>query len=236
MTETGTTFIYCLNDPRDGRIRYVGKSDDPYVRWQKHLNDAVKARTYCSRWIKSLLVLRLTPELEVLEEIPMAGWQEIEKEYIRVFKMICIPLTNTSPGGEGFSAGHIVSPETRMKISGSHRGMTHSKESREKISAVQKGKRISAGHREKIVRALTGRAVLPETRLKIGTAQAGDKNHNFGKKASPELRAKLSASHKGRIPGMLGKRHSLEAREKIGEAVRLRWELKREEKLQNGNP
>jgi len=38
----------------------------------------------------------------------------------------------------------------------------------------------------------------PETKQKIGAAQKGEKNHNYGKTLSPETRAKISAAMKGK--------------------------------------
>jgi hypothetical protein len=38
----------------------------------------------------------------------------------------------------------------------------------------------------------------PETKQKIGAAQKGEKNHNYGKTLSPETRAKISAATKGK--------------------------------------
>lgn len=75
-----------------------------------------------------------------------------------------------------------------------------------------------------------------ETKRKIGEAQLGDKNHQFGKKASPEIRAMISEGQKNRKPlteegrkraservtgdkhPMYGKHHCEEAKHKIAMA------------------
>ena len=59
-----------------------------------------------------------------------------------------------------------------------------------------------------------------ETKRKMSIAALGEKNHNFGKKASEESRKKLSLSLTGRI-------FSEEYRKKLGEAMRKRHERRR---------
>jgi len=53
-----------------------------------------------------------------------------------------------------------------------------------------------------------------ETRKKIGDAQRGEKNHNYGKKASQETREKMSKAHEGR-EYVFGRKVSKETREKM---------------------
>lgn len=180
-----TTFIYCLNDPRDGRLRYVGKADSPYRRWQMHLASAKRSKDHRGYWISSLLSQGLKPELEILEEIPMEGWQKIEKEYIQVFRLIGMNLVNATDGGDGTT------------------GWKPSLETRHRMSLVNRGKTLSPEHRMKIGRSGClnsnfGKPMSLEQRAKIGKTKRLQKlkPHNFGKKASPELRARLSAAHK----------------------------------------
>ena len=62
--------VYVLVDPRDGRIRYVGKTDWPDERLKQHLLDARFSYTPNSEkkaWISELLALNLEPHLIVLE-------------------------------------------------------------------------------------------------------------------------------------------------------------------------
>ena len=51
----------------------------------------------------------------------------------------------------------------------------------------------------------------PETKQKIGAAQKGEKNHNYGKTPSPETREKISEANKGKI-------HTEETKKKWSEA------------------
>lgn len=78
--------------------------------------------------------------------------------------------------------GHIVSPETRAKMSVSqkgHPGHPQSIETRAKMSASRMGNTNSLGYRH-----------TPEARMRIGAAR-------IGQIATPETRAKISATHKG---------------------------------------
>lgn len=123
-----TTFIYVLNDPRTNQIRYVGKADDPLERWKKHCSQ-LKQKSHKVHWIRELKSLGLTPELEVLESVPYDQWEEIEREYIRVFRMVGIQLTNTTDGGDcpptsKFWLGKKRSVDTKDKISRSLLGKT----------------------------------------------------------------------------------------------------------------
>ena len=59
-----------------------------------------------------------------------------------------------------------------------------------------------------------------ETRKKIGDAQRGEKNHNFGKSLSPETRKKLSDAKRGEKHNLFGKTRSPETRKKIGDTQR----------------
>jgi len=60
----------------------------------------------------------------------------------------------------------------------------------------------------------------PEHRRKLSEANRGEKNPNYGKKASLESRRKNSEAHKGEKNHFYGKHHTSEARKKMSEAVK----------------
>jgi len=92
-----TTFIYALKDPISFEIRYVGKSNNPKSRFNKHIGEARRnPNNHRLCWIKGLLDNNLKPILEILEEIEFNKWQEREIFYISTLPN----LTNTLPGGE----------------------------------------------------------------------------------------------------------------------------------------
>lgn len=126
-----TIFIYALNDPDNGKCRYIGATSNPKKRFQNHL---------CSRtsWIKSLVARGLRPVLEVLDEVPKSQWQFWEREYIRVFRAIGFNLVNIAPGG------HTLSGE--ISLAGAlnpHFGHKHSDEAKATMRAKKLGKKAS---------------------------------------------------------------------------------------------
>jgi hypothetical protein len=74
----------------------------------------------------------------------------------------------------------------------------------------------------------SGRIMAEETKRKIGDAQKGDKNHNYGKSPSEETRKKLSQASKDRIISEetkkklselhMGKTHTDETKKKISKS------------------
>jgi hypothetical protein len=77
-----TTYIYALIDPRDGAIRYVGKSDHPHVRFFQHMNDSGGSRRK-GEWIESLKSLSLKPEVKILAEVDSEDCFQEEKSWIK---------------------------------------------------------------------------------------------------------------------------------------------------------
>lgn len=62
-----TEFIYTLSDPRDKRIRYVGRTSDVQARYFGHLS--TKGSTEKDIWIDELRQLGIRPEMSVIEKI-----------------------------------------------------------------------------------------------------------------------------------------------------------------------
>lgn len=145
-----TTFIYALCEPypNHAKIRYVGKADDPYARYEAHCNNARYRHTYKDRWIQKLQSEGKEPQLEVLEEVPKAEWPSIEQEYIRVFRAIGFQLTNLTKGGEG-TEGRTHRPESLEKMAAAARGKIQSNVTIEKRVVWIRGKKQSPEHIEK---------------------------------------------------------------------------------------
>ena len=85
--------------------------------------------------------------------------------------------------------GHLVSKETRMKISLGNKGR----------NAWNKGKQTPDEVRKKQSIANKGRQPSKETRKKISLALKGRTSPNKGKSTSNETKEKMSASHLGSI-------------------------------------
>lgn len=222
-----TTFIYGLFDPRDCRLRYIGKSDNPQKRLKNHIK-SVKQRQYKNRyvyhWIQRLLDEGLEPSVEILEEVSINNWKESERAWIAECKKFGLQITNLTDGGDG-TQGYVFSDEARKKIGDIHRGKPSplkgkniSIQHKEKISLAfrgkpshRKGKSLSPEHKEKIkirMQKFTGIPRSDEIKKKISEG-------NKGKVLSDSTKAKIGASSKGRNVGL---KRTEETKRKMSEA------------------
>ncbi len=174
-----TISIYVLIDPRDGEIRYVGKTKSPKKRLAGHLKE--KDGSHRDHWISKLQRMGLVPRMQVMQEVPETFGSEAEIYWIAYFRATGCRLTNSTDGGEGNS------------------GWTMSDEQKAQVSRVHKGKTISPEHRAIVSKATTerweqwrtnGRYLSPEARANISAAQRG-------KRMSDESRRKQSQQRKG---------------------------------------
>ena len=88
--------------------------------------------------------------------------------------------------------GHIVTKETRGKLSLAHKGRKHTEETKKKIGEGNKGKRHTEEAKEKMRVKAVGRTHTDETKKHLSEMQVG-------KKLSNEHRNKISNVVKGRI-------------------------------------
>ncbi len=97
-----TAIIYSLSDPRDGMIKYVGKTVDAKYRFKSHLWKNKNDRTQKNFWIQYLLKNNLQPQLEIIDEVPEQEWQFWEQYWIAQMKEWGFDLKNGDNGGLGF--------------------------------------------------------------------------------------------------------------------------------------
>jgi hypothetical protein len=169
-----SVIIYGLIDPRDGLIRYIGKTESITVRLRGHVCDARKTDSDKARWIKELLALGLLPTVLSLEIVPVeASWEEAEKRHIAEYKARGVVLLNRTGGGQGV-------PDTSRTDEWKRKGV----ESRRANPAYWEAVMAAAARRK-------GIPLTPEHKASIGAAKAG-------KKYPPEFGAKISAAQKGR--------------------------------------
>lgn len=116
--------------------------------------------------------------------------------------------------------GHIISLETRKKISEAHIGMKHSLETRKEMSRTRKGRKLSSAHKEKLRRAGIGKTHTIESRRKMSLAKKGKPNGREGTHHTEETKKKIRESNKGCIGGMKGKKHSEETKRKMSEEAK----------------
>jgi len=216
--------IYGLTDPRTDQVRYIGWTQTPQQRLRAHISEAKRQRSHKARWIASLLKIGLSPGLFAIAEVD-GGWAEAERFWIAFYQAFGCPLTNMADGGEG-APGHMLSAESRKKISRAGMGRHPSAETCARLSAANKGRNLTPEHKEKISMATRGRARCKpstETRAKMAAAHKG-------RKSSLETRAKMSAYQRGskRAPrsdeakqkaadANRGRKRSVKSREKMSE-------------------
>lgn len=60
-------FIYALSDPRDGKVRYIGRTDKPRARKQTHISTARRYPcTDVAKWISGLLSEGVQPSMHIV--------------------------------------------------------------------------------------------------------------------------------------------------------------------------
>lgn len=77
--------IYCLIDPRDGRVRYVGRTTQSLVRrLQGHCDSATRYRsqTPLTRWLRELLAAGQSPRIRSLAVVSDVLADQAERETI----------------------------------------------------------------------------------------------------------------------------------------------------------
>jgi len=153
--------IYGLFDPRDGELRYVGKSTNGLARPRGHTAPSkLRPRTRKNNWLKSLLSKGLRPDIVVLEELSgPEGLDDLEKLAIAHYRSIGFELYNSTEGGEG-SFGRTQGAEERVKKSEALRGRKQTAEHRKKVSAARKGMIFSASHVASLRKAKGSKTIL----------------------------------------------------------------------------
>lgn len=117
MADSKITRIYVLRDPRDGAVRYVGKTSKSLAaRYWQHTGRAANRAidTYCARWIRGLIAAGLAP---IMEQVDAAGadWSAREAFWITHYREAGARLTNLTRGGEG-APGLKMTAEQRAAI------------------------------------------------------------------------------------------------------------------------
>lgn len=141
--------IYGLFDPRDGQLRYVGKTEGALnTRLNHHVHRALKQKTntYKANWIRSVIAAGHRPEIVELEAAESAeALVEAEVWNIAHWRSLGCRLTNLTGGGEGAS-GYRHTEETKARLSemlkgkpGRRAGKKHTAEARAQVSRTKTG-------------------------------------------------------------------------------------------------
>lgn len=156
-TEPRRTWIYALRDPRDGAVRYVGKTTKGLdERLHGHLKLArLRPKSHRDWWIRSLGAVGLTPQIEVIEE---GHWSTANSNFRECYwnesLSMFYDLTNHTPGGDGLVDYNWTSAD------------------RAKISAGVKAMWARPGHREKHAESFRSMWASPDFRAPWGERHA----------------------------------------------------------------
>jgi len=103
------TYIYTLKCPITGKVRYVGKTNNPTERYKNHINKARDGGTHKRNWINLLRIKNLKPIFEIIDEVSVKEWKDKEKYYIKHYIDKGYYLVNHTGGGDGLSFGNQTS-------------------------------------------------------------------------------------------------------------------------------
>ena len=163
--------IYGLIDPRDGELRYVGKTSvSVWKRRAQHVEASKTKRTRCARWVRSLRRLGLRPDVVVFEtHATEDALSEAERFFISYMRWLGCNLTNHTDGGEG-APGWRASDEERARQSAARRGKPgrpQSPETRSKIAAANTGRVFSDATKARMSVAQSRRTYTDVTKAKM---------------------------------------------------------------------
>jgi DNA-binding CsgD family transcriptional regulator len=139
FSNSGKYYIYTLTSPlQEEIVKYVGYTNKPNERYNKHINSYKHGVSKVKTWIKSLQFKNIKPTMIIIDEFDtVEEVKEAEIGYIKLYKSIGANLKNHTLGGEGI-VGYRHTEETKQKISKAGKGRTItrniSKEDREKIN------------------------------------------------------------------------------------------------------
>ena len=151
MSVPGSVFIYGFFDRATGECRYIGKTTRPVDRLSWYYQHVCRGGdTYILRWLRKRMEENRLPILEILEVASSSTWRAQEKWWIDTLINEGHRLTNLNEGGGSI---HVLSGESRKKLSESIKGKPWKKdrrgsgekryvspETRERLSAALKGK------------------------------------------------------------------------------------------------
>jgi group I intron endonuclease len=162
-TQVPKNIIYGLIDPRDGCVRYIGKSTSGSRRIKQHNSNwhLTRENTRKANWIKSLISQGLKPEGIILEESnDPKKLSDLEKFWIANIKSVGGILYNATDGGDG-TVGFKQPESLKLAMIGNKRavGFKHTDEAKMKISISHKGRKkppFTAEHHQKLSLARMG--------------------------------------------------------------------------------
>lgn len=211
--------IYKITNATTGKT-YIGQAWDIKDRIRRHryeLNKGIHTNKYLQRSYSlhgpecfSFVILHTIEGCAERSEEAIKKLNDLEKKYIEEFESFTNGY-NLTTGGEN----KIVSASTIEKLRVSHKGRVPSEHCRRVTSIRMKGYNPSAETRLKLGKSIkrawdmrVDRHVVrkpgykcgpasPERKRKIGEAQLGEKNHNYGKHIPEDVKQKCRDSYHG---------------------------------------
>lgn len=93
-------YIYTLTDPRDFKVKYIGKTNNIKKRLYRHITES-NGNSKKDNWIKKLNEINLSPIIEVLDTCEDDYINKLEIYWISQFISWGFELKNTTNGGDG---------------------------------------------------------------------------------------------------------------------------------------
>jgi hypothetical protein len=113
-------YIYALIDPRDGKPRYVGQTNNVVTRYSGHLRDTDHCRTAKADWLFVLRILSVKPIMKVLCTVDDNKATTLEYRWIRKLTKRGYILTNRGHDRRGMKYGDYFGKVHRV-VAGSRR-------------------------------------------------------------------------------------------------------------------
>lgn len=183
---SATTFLYALCEPGTRSVRYIGKANNPKKRLTVHIAFAKRGvkKSHVLHWLRKLLSNGTKPELFIIGEIPLSGWEDYEKNAIAAARALGMAVTNTTDGGEGASGlvgekspmfGRKHTSETKAKISRTHIGIKHTSETKAHLARLQTGRKATPEACAKMSAFWLNRKSSRNTSGFVGVCRMGNK-------------------------------------------------------------
>ena len=99
-------YIYTLEHPTTGEVRYVGQTVNPTLRYKQHLRGEPFRKR--KAWMDSLAALGLKPKMEILEEVEEENILDAEWFWIEYLQFLGCRLLN-------FNAKTVAGSRVRTK-------------------------------------------------------------------------------------------------------------------------
>lgn len=108
------SYIYGLSSSNDeDNIRYIGYSNQPWVREKSHITESRQSKYHRHRWIQDVLKSGNNIKMIILRVISDIEKFQAEIDMIKLFKSLGAKLVNGNVGGRG---GQSPTDEAREKV------------------------------------------------------------------------------------------------------------------------